>query len=141
MRPGRGEMVPRDSHPIWCELGPDCTEREAGAFARDPLHIGHTSILFPTDDDVRIEVQRVRQDDLTPNEERMLEGPDEIVLRLTNTACLNDAGKLLTAHVRLTPDDARAIAHMLSGYARLAEVGSHSHARADVLEDGEALRA
>lgn len=110
----KGDRIPHGLHPDWCDLGHECANPTT-----DPRHVGMVSSSYPYYDDVRIDVELIRQDDHAPA--ATLEGGKQICLRLTNAAACDINGRPSVADTYLSHGDAMALAHTLTTYAKRLE--------------------
>lgn len=106
----KGDRIKKGLHPDWCDLGRDCLGKD------DQRHAGMVSTLRPLADDVRVDIELVRQDDSIPA--FTIEGDRQICMRLTNMASCTIEGHPITADTYLSARDALALAHMLESYSK-----------------------
>lgn len=129
----KNDRIKHGLHPDWCALGDKCADP-----GRDPLHGGMTSTMFPLADDVRIDVELIRQDNLAPAV--TVEGDKQICVRFTNMAACNPDGSPIVADTYLSHGDAMALAHTLQTYARRLEWRNANFPPNAIRGDGEGDR-
>lgn len=112
-----GQAAPPQTHPDWCDLGPDCT---GAVDLRDSrVHEGRGTVAWPMLDDVRLTTSLYHSEDRHPRT-GIDHGKTGIKVSILNTAGLTKGGDRIAADVHLTPEEAEHLSRALAEYAKRA---------------------